>query len=131
MRRNWLLIGKLLSEIENGTLWDYLRSLKNEDSDRSEVDGEGHDSFDRALLHLELLQDAGYIRDFEIKRTSDWKLEFAENPVRITMSGYDLMEIINDKKVWNRITGKAKSAGIAVTCEFVKAMIPEVIRSFI
>ncbi len=77
------------------------------------------------------MADAGYIKNFEIRPTLDGGYAIFQQDVRITMSGYDLKEIINNKKLWNKITGKAKNIGVAVTCEFVKAMIPEAIKMII
>ncbi len=143
MRRNWLLIGVLLKEIENENLWEYLDELRTK---QIEAEQERHDLqeagmpvpeennepvYEHAVRHLELLADAGYIKNFETKPTVDGDYAIIKRDVRITMSGYDLKEIINNKKLWNKITGKAKNIGVAITCEFVKAMIPEAIKMII
>ena len=143
MRRNWYLIGTLLREIEEDHLWQFLEELK---AKQSEAEREYLDQqeaglpvsekmpervYDHAIRHLELLADAGYIKNFDLRQTVDGRYTIIQRDVRITMSGYDLKEVINNQKLWSRIVGKAKNAGIAVTCEFVKAMIPEAIRMLI
>ena len=62
---------------------------------------------------------AGYIKNFDLRQTVDGRNTIIQRDVRITMSVYDLKEVINNQKLWSRIVGKAKNAGIAVTCEFV------------
>lgn len=143
MRRNWHLIGVLLKEIEKDNLWDYLDGLRKKQIEEAQERQDKIEAgltvskdepvpfYEHAIRHLELLDDAGYIKNFVLQRTMDGRQTVVRSDIRIAMSGYDLMEVLNDQKLWNRIANKARDVGVAVTCEFVKAMIPTAIRMMI
>lgn len=135
MQRSWLLMGQILEEIEHGTLWEWLQKAKENGDEQSLLKELGNDPTepslpidDRILRHLELLQDAGYIKGFNYKVSIDGRLLYGRSSIRITMAGYDLKEVINDKKLFNQIKAKAQSAGVKLSWEFIKAAIPAVIK---
>lgn len=118
MRRDWQLLGALLEQIEKETVWAYL-------------DNAGSAERDTALLHMELLADAGYIKDFTLRRAMDGTLSYGHTQVRITMAGYDLKEVITDARLFNQIRQKATDCGVRLSWEFIKAAIPVVIKSLL
>ena len=122
MTRDWKLLGTLLQQIEDGNIGPYISNLES-DEDR-----------EKAILHMELLQDAGYIKGFQLRSARKGHPMWTENsndPIRITMSGYDFKEVVNDKKLFSQIVDKANDAGVKLSWEFIKAVIPIVIKGLI
>lgn len=115
MKRDWSLLGKILEHIEADTLWAF---VENADSSDREV----------ILRHLELLQDAGYIKGFIYRSNAEGALLFGKSAVRITMSGYDLKDIINDKNLFNQVKDRATGAGVKLSWEFIKAAVPLIMK---
>ena len=138
MQRSWLLMGQILEQIERGTLWEWIQEAEENAEEKALLKELNNDPAeptlpinDRILRHLELLQDAGYIKDFNYKVSIDGRLYCGKSPIRITMAGYDLKEVINDAKLFNQIKAKAKSAGVKLSWEFIKAAIPVVIKGLL
>ena len=115
MKRDWELIAKILQNIENETL-------------DAMIDNASKDDGDLIIKHLELLIDCDHVRGVEIKHSSGGLFYGLADP-RLTMSGYDLKEVLLDKNLFSKIKEKATSAGVKLSWEFIKGAIPFVYKS--
>lgn len=115
MKRDWDLIAKILQNIENETLDTMINNASSEEEDL-------------IYKHIELLLDCDYIRGYKVDRTAHGILA-VNGEVRLTMSGYDLKEVLLDKNLFSKIKEKATSAGVKLSWEFIKGAIPFVYKS--
>lgn len=121
MRRDWKLLAEIIQHLEEESLWGWLDSIESSDLAQHAL----------ILRHMELLQDAGYIKNFVLKTSADGFLSYANNDVRITMQGYDFKDVILDKRLFNKICESAQNLGVKVTWEFIKASIPIILKNII
>ena len=49
----------------------------------------------------------------------------------ISMAGHDLLDALRDQTVWNAMLAKAKTIGVAMSWEFIKAALPVVMRDLL
>ena len=121
MRRDWKLLAEIIQHLEDESFWGWLDSIASSDLAKHTL----------ILRHMELLQDAGYIKNFVLKTSVDGFLYYANNDVRITMQGYDFKDVILDKRLFNKICESAQNLGVKVTWEFIKASIPIILKNII
>lgn len=122
MKRNWTLVKEILEAIETNQIKPHWESLPEE-------------QHDLVLLHYELLEESGLIANYQMVNDVDidgfshrhplfWKKRPEISSIRLTMKGYDLLEVLRDQSLWNKIINKAKSVGVKLTFEFIKQAIP-------
>lgn len=121
MRRDWKLLAEIIQHLEDESLWGWLDSIESSDMPRHDL----------ILRHMELLQDAGYIKNFVLKTSVDGYLSYASTDVRITMQGYDFKDVILDKRLFAKVCETAQKAGVKVTWEFIKASIPLILKNML
>lgn len=121
MKRDWEIIRAILEHIEAEDLavclakYSYVKELSTNEEE--------------FLGHIEILLDAGIIRNAEVRRSSSGTFSaFSVNGVFITMQGHDLLDALSDSTVWTRIKEKAVNASVPLSWEFVKAAIPAVMK---
>lgn len=120
MKRDWHLLGKIFTEIEEDHFDEYFDSLKVEEQ--------------RIVLrHLELLIDAGYLIGIEvIYNNADEPMYRIENGgVRITLEGYDFAERVQDEKLLNKTISLIKKSGLMVSMETLKYFTPLALQALV
>lgn len=124
MKRRWEIIKDILEHIEAGDLFETLqdeRHLKNLDISEDDYVG-----------HIEIMEDAGIIRNCKIDRNMNGEItRYSVLGVFITMQGHDLLDAMRDKSLWSQIKKKSFQTGISLSWEFIKAAIPVVINEMI
>lgn len=121
MIRNWNIIEHVLKRFEAEDVDDYLKSQRY--LTELKIDEEDY------CKHIELVIDAGLVRNASLDRWIDGKFEaYAFSGAYLTMEGHDLLDAMRNKKFWTRIKAKSVSSGIALSWEFIKAAIPIVIK---
>lgn len=120
MKRDWHLLGKIFTEIENEHLDEYFDGLKLEEQTK-------------VLRHMELLIDAGYLTGIEIIYSDSGEPMYGtENGgVRITLDGYDFAERVQDEKLLNKTMSLIKKAGLMVSMETLKYFTPVAVQSIV
>lgn len=109
MKRNWDVVREVLLEVEaldNSKAEDRTYDLET-DSDRPEH-----------ALHAILLFQAGFIKGADTS-TMDGDGIIAQG---LTWSGYDLLETIRSKPVWEKIQSLAKEKGLELTFDTIKSL---------
>ena len=80
------------------------------------------------LGHVEILIDAGIIKNACVKRNPDGEFEFWDfRGAFVTMQGHDLLDAMRNKELWQRVKSKSLHTGISLSWEFIKAAIHVVI----
>ena len=129
MKRNWTIVKEILEAIETNQIKTHWESLPEE-------------QHDLVLLHYELLEASGLISNYQMVNDVDidgfshrhplfWKERPGIPSIRLTMKGYDLLEVLRDQALWNRIINKAKSLGVKLTFEFIKQAIPVIYKQLL
>jgi hypothetical protein len=123
MVRNWQTIRRILEVVESGNLQDYADNGGYSADEIDEGDFYGH---------VEILCDAGILKGCEIHRSAAGRIVSARLAgAFISMSGHDLLDALRDKTVWTAMLAKAKTLGVAVSWEFIKAALPVVLRDLL
>ncbi|WP_180125368.1 DUF2513 domain-containing protein [Rhodoferax sp. BLA1] len=127
MKRDWDLIRKQLTAIEeeNDLFSDIPPEPKwlNQDWDTYEKQLKEFQTIEgRICGHLELLIDAGYVDGVTIIRSLDGKFSCGIHSPRLTMVGHDLLDTMRSTTIWEKIKATAKSKGIELTFDAVKAL---------
>lgn len=127
MKRDWDLIRKLLTEIEEEK--DFLADLppepkwgeESEEEYKSKM--ESYEAIESRLLgHLELLTESGYVDGVSVRRSTSGQIAYWRNSPRLTMAGHDLLDTMRSSPVWETIKSTAKSKGIELTFDAIKAL---------
>ena len=113
MKRDWFLLGEILTKIEDDKFEQYFDSLNSE---RQDI----------VMRHVELLVDGKYVKGISIRRSSSGELMYGYEAggIRITLEGYDLAEKVQDKKLLNKTMNLIKQAGLLVSIESLKQFTP-------
>lgn len=127
MKRDWDLIRKLLTDIEEEK--DYLADIPPEPKWGDEPEQEYNERYkafreveDRILGHLEMLVDNGYVKGVQVVRSLDGSFCVSRSSSRLTMAGHDLLDTMRSSAVWESIKSTAKSKGIELTFDAIKAL---------
>ncbi len=121
MKRNWKVVRKILEHIEAEDLRDYV--------DRCSYAEELRVTKDEFIGHLEILADAGIVKNVSVRRTAEGSIAACGiSGAYISMVGHDLLDALRDETVWARILDKARRAGVSISWEFIKAAIPVIMR---
>lgn len=125
MVRDWIVVRKVLELAEQDKLPQALRT--GDYSTRTDPISE-----DVMLGHIEILADAGILKGCDIHR------DLAGHIVRVnvqgafvSMAGHDLLDALRDQNVWTAMLAKARSIGVTVSWEFIKAALPIVLRDLL
>ena len=123
MIRNWKTIRRILEVVERGDLQAY------SDEDKYLLDSIDEDAF---YGHVEILCDAGILKGCDLRRDALGNLvRFNLRGAFISMAGHDLLDALRDQTVWNAMLAKAKTIGVAMSWEFIKAALPVVMRDLL
>ena len=125
MKRNWNVIRIILERVEDESLGSFIRT--------KEFMRDAETSDPNVLLgHVEILIEAGVLRNCRVTRGGDGKFESWDlRAPYISMQGHDLLDALRDEVVWKRITKKAATAGTILSWEFIKAAIPVVMAEIV
>ncbi|MCM1223723.1 MAG: DUF2513 domain-containing protein [Lachnospiraceae bacterium] len=123
MKRDWNLIETILTKVEKGHLLSW---VGNEEYKKHSV------VEDDLLGHIEILLDAGLLKNGIVKRGGDGEIcQYDLRGIYISMQGHDILDALRDKPVWDRIKSKAQKAAVSISWEFIKAAIPVVMREIL
>ena len=127
MKRDWDLIRELLTGIEEDK--DIFANLPDEPSwgDISEEEflklQAAYLTFSRRFFgHLELLVESGYVDGIQLSRSADGRFSYGLSDPRLTMIGHDLLDTMRSETVWEKVKSTAKSKGIELTLDSIKAL---------
>ena len=134
MKRDWDLIRKqlidveeekeLFTELPQEPIWGdqnedtYIAQLKEYKALESRICG-----------HFELLINNGYIEGLRVKRSADGSFCYSLHSPRLTMAGHDLLDTMRSSKIWDKIKTTAKTKGIELTFDAIKALSAFVLKS--
>ncbi|GAB6161898.1 DUF2513 domain-containing protein [Desulfothermus naphthae] len=118
MKRNWALIKQILEALEEKSIDDVLRPKEIEGYSEEEVS-----------YHLLLLHEAGLIVAKCQGQRPGQKI-FCLG-LRITWEGYELLEAMRSKRLWNRLKERLSQAGIQVSLTAIKAVISEITKEIV
>jgi hypothetical protein len=111
VRRDWDLIRKILSEAEGKQPGQMLFDNEISGWPIAEVRG-----------HIELLKDGGFVDAHVVHESSTGAHSIMVAHVsRLTFNGYDLLDTIRSKPVWEKTKKLAMDKGIELTLDAVKA----------
>lgn len=129
MKRDWDLIRKLLTEIEEekDILADFSSEPKRADDESEQEFIQRFEAFRKVesniLGHLEMLVDNDYVKGITVGRYLDGGFYgAADSGARLTMAGHDLLDTMRSSPVWESIKSTAKSKGIELTFDAIKAL---------
>lgn len=127
MKRDWDLLRHLLTEIEEERDICADAPVEPKWTDQSEqVFNSEMESYqaaaERLFGHLQLLQEAGYTDGYRVDRGASNDIMLSVNKPRLTMAGHDLLDTMRSSKVWAWIKSTAKTKGIELTFDAVKAL---------
>ena len=101
MKRDWELMGRIFTTIENDNLRELIEQTNEPTGDEQDDDYAKTGQLKRYVLlmrHLEMLNDAGYIKGVELRFSIDGFISFCLNNPRITLQGYDYADIVKDRQ---------------------------------
>lgn len=127
MKRDWDLIRKQLTDVEeeNDLFADIPPEPKWRDQDWEtyEKQLEEHRAIERRICgHWELLVNDGYIDGLTIVRSLDGQFGYGLHSPRLTMAGHDLLDTMRSSTIWEKIKSTAKTKGIELTFDAIKAI---------
>lgn len=127
MKRDWDLIRKLLTDIEEEK--DVLADIPPEPKWGDELWEEYEPKLNnyravegRIAGHLEMLIDNGYIDGLQVLRGADGFFSYGLHDPRLTMKGHDLLDTVRSTTIWESIKANAKSKGIELTFDAIKTL---------
>lgn len=135
MKRDWDLIRKLLTDIEEGR--DVLAEIPTEprlaDQTSEEYEQqlqEFNTAEGRIAGHLELLIDCNFVEGLHVSRTSGG-FSFSVAYPRLTMAGHDLLDTMRSSTVWESIKSLAKKKGVELTFDAIKLLGSAVLKQLV
>ena len=135
MKRDWDLLQKQLAEIEEEK--DVFSDLPNQPKWITQTENEFLEEQKaymtneaRILGHLEMLIDNGYIEGITILRGIDGHFSCSVSNPRLTMAGHDLLDTLRSTPIWESIKSTAKSKGIELSFDALKALGISAIKQF-
>lgn len=127
MKRDWDLIRKQLTDIEEGN--DLFADIPAEPVWKDQEWGAYEEQLkefraieSRIFGHLELVINAGYIDGIRVVRSADGLFSYGLHSPRLTMAGHDLLDTIRSATIWEKIKATAKVKGIELTFDAIKAL---------
>lgn len=127
MKRDWDLVRKQLTDIEEeNDLFSEIPSqpvFLEQGWDTYESQLKDHRVIENRIFgHFELLVNNGYIDGLEIIRSADGLFSYGLHAPRLTMLGHDLLDTIRSTTIWEKIKATAKTKGIELTFDAIKAL---------
>jgi len=77
---------------------------------------------ERIAGHLELLIDSGYVEGLQVLRGADGHFSYGQPAPRLTMAGHDLLDTMRSATIWESIKQTARTKGIELTFDAIKAL---------
>lgn len=127
MKRDWDLIRKLLTDVEEeSVLFSEVPAEpkwvnQTEDQFIKELDA-FRAIKSRIYCHFEMLVDNGYIDGLGIIRSNSGDFYYTLDSPRLTMAGHDFLDTMRSATIWESIKTTAKSKGIELTFDAIKAL---------
>ena len=126
-KRDWELIHQQLTDIEEdrNVLADLPIEPKWTNQSESEFMKELNEFNrieSRILGHIEMLVDNGYVEGIKVFRGADGSFMTSVVSPRLTMSGYDLLDTMRSKTLWNTIKSMAKNKGLELSFDVIKIL---------
>ena len=131
MKRDWELMGRIFTAIENDNLRELIEQTNEPTGDEQDDDYAKTGQLKRYVLlmrHLEMLNDAGYIKGVELRFSIDVFISFGLNNPRITLQGYDYADIVKDRSLLHQTINAIGKAGLMVSWETLKQFAPVLIK---
>jgi hypothetical protein len=127
MKRDWDLLRKQLTDIEadHNVLEDLPEEPTWGNQPWEEFENQTKEynaAIARIAGHLEMLIDNGYLDGLTIMRGADGHIAYGVHMPRLTMAGHDLLDTMRSSPVWETIKSTAKSKGIELTFDAIKAL---------
>jgi methyl coenzyme M reductase beta subunit len=94
----------------------------------SDLDEEIRDWRGSLNAHMLLLHDAGLIAAERFETQAGEKVILFE---RITLDGYDFLDLVRDNAVWKEVKERLKAAGGSASLPIIKAVAESVIKSML
>lgn len=69
-----------------------------------------------------MLVNAGYVDGLQVVRSADGLFSFGLHSPRLSMAGHDLLETMRSATIWEKIKTTAKTKGIELTFDAIKAL---------
>jgi len=136
MKRDWDFVRELLTDIEGDK--DIFAGFPDEpkwgDFNESEFQRQlsEYRTLERRFFgHLELLVDNGYVEGIDLMRSADGHFAYGLSDPRLTMAGHDLLDTMRSKTVWEKVKSTAKSKGIELTLDSIKALAAWTLKSLL
>lgn len=142
MKRDWDLLRDQLLAVEEGRDFctEVLGPANVDEPDwkdgQTEADWQGQmriwsELQERTFGHLQLLIDANYIDGATVKRGASGEYFFSLAHPRLTMAGHDLLDTIRSRPLWDSINSTAKSKGLELTFDVVKAASTSLVKGLL
>ena len=131
MKRDWELMGRIFTAIENDNLRELIEQANEPTGEDQDDDYAKTGQLKRYVLlmrHLEMLNDAGYIKGVELRFSIDGFISFGLNNPRITLQGYDYADIVKDRTLLHQTINAIGKAGMMVSWETLKQFAPVLIK---
>jgi hypothetical protein len=134
MKRDWDLIRKLLTDIEEDKVLFSELPAEPKWGDQSESQYiKDLDAFraieSRIYGHFEMLVDNGYIDGLDIIRATSGDFYYSLHHPRLTMAGHDLLDTMRSATIWETIKSTAKTKGIELTFDAIKGLGAQALKS--
>lgn len=128
MKRDWDLLRKQLSDIEEGR--DVLADIPEELRWTSDIEWEDFERKAneqkeieaRLAGHLELLIKSGDVEGLTVVRGADNHFSYRLSAPRLTMTGHDLLDTMRSATIWESVKSTAKKKGIELTFDAIKLL---------
>ena len=127
MKRDWELMGRIFTAIENEQLGDFLEQVIHDNPAPDDSSWKQSEQVKTVFKHLEMLIDAGYVKGVVLRTSDDVYLYGLQNP-RITLQGYDYADIVEDHVLLKQTINAIGKAGLMVSWETLKQFAPVLIK---
>lgn len=127
MKRDWELMGRIFTAIENEQLGDFLEQVIHDNPAPDDSSWKQSEQVKTVFKHLEMLIDAGYVKGVVLRTSDDVYLYGLQNP-RITLQGYDYADIVEDHALLKQTINAIGKAGLMVSWETLKQFAPVLIK---
>lgn len=130
MRRDWSIVRQILEKVEDETLSEHIDALHQAcktgwSGEECETAKQLESEF---AQHLELLIDSGMLKGVQLASTTKGQVRYLRIEPKLTMAGYDLLEVLRTKTHWSKVLDALRSAGVAITMEGIQCAARKVIR---
>jgi Hypothetical protein (DUF2513) len=85
----------------------------------------------KALYHLKMLSDVGYVDGIKFRLTNSGELHFGIINLQLTWFGHEFFDTIRSKTVWEKIKKVLSDKGLDLSVETIKLAAPNVLASIL